>query len=227
MRKKLLLVGMAGLLGACAQQSAVKLYPGQELAASQLLTLEVPPALEILQINGQELPAANRMLGTDVRQLQLQPGEYRVSAFYEDVFYVDGGMSHEVVRSNAAQYQIAGKAGDTWRLDYNAPDNLQQARELQESFTGWAQNTASGERVEGQYAGAAPARMQLMTSASRERLPPAATTVVPLAMAAESEASTAERPQLSGQDSALTTLQQLWLMLDSGSRAEFLDWAER
>ena len=58
--RQLLCLAAAALLSACAQQAPVKLYSGAEQPASQVLVVEMPNTLEVLNINGQPAPEANR-----------------------------------------------------------------------------------------------------------------------------------------------------------------------
>ena len=67
--RQLLCLAAAALLSACAQQAPVKLYSGAEQPASQVLVVEMPNTLEVLNINGQPAPEANRMVGNNLRQL--------------------------------------------------------------------------------------------------------------------------------------------------------------
>src|SRR5690606_10100810 len=91
---------------------------------------------------------ANALFGTQDKTLHLQPGQYRINAFYKDVFDVDGGVSHEVVRGRSAVYSIDGKSGETWKLEFERPANLAEAGLLQAAFIRRAVNARTGDRVE-------------------------------------------------------------------------------
>lgn len=216
--RPLFTLAAAGLLSACAQSGPVQLYSGSSQPVTQLVTLDVPPALEILHINGQPVPAANRMTGNQPRQLQLQPGKYRVSAYYKNIFDIDGGLSHEVVRSNSAVFSINGKAGDAWTLGFAAPQTLEDARNQRLSFTGWAENSGTGERVAGEVATEQASVLNLLAGDGPAQSP--RNTVEPLATPALPTTAT-----LPNDNATLTTLQHLWLMLDEQGRTSFLRWA--
>lgn len=216
------------LLAACAQQAPVKLYAGAEKSDAHLLVVEMPNTLEILDINGQPAPVANRMTGNSDRRLHLEPGEYRINAFYQNVFDVDGGLSTEVIRTRSATFMIDGKAGDVWRIEADQPGSLSQARQMQKSFSGWAVNTLTGERV---ASSKGPAHVsvlgQLMGGVA---IADPQSGIAPLdAQPATSNAAPAAS-QMAAQtlphnDATFTTLQQIWLLLGSDSRKAFLEWA--
>lgn len=233
--RKLFLLAVASLLTACAsQQSHVKLYPGAEQPNEQLLVVEIPNTLEVLNINDQPSPAANRMLGNQHRQLQLQPGEYRINAYFKDLFNIDG-VNSEVIRSNSATFHINGKAGDVWQLEFDAPRNHAEAKAMQDNFNGWAVNTRTGERVEAEQG---PALVSLfsqllgggaVTSGNRDNsIAPIGTQATPAApVVAPASSSEVAEQTLPHDDATLVTLQQIWRLLSPESRAAFLKWANQ
>lgn len=213
--RRLFWLALIGLLSGCAQQSPVKLYAGPELSQAQVLVVEVPDALEVMAINGQPVPAANGLLGTGSRVLHLRPGDYRIDAFYENVFDIGGGLSHEVVRTRSATYRLTGRADERWKLDYREPAGLQDAQAMQDSFAGWSANMRTGERIATSQ-GPRPVSTvsQLL---GRDSSPAAPASIEPLAAA--------PAQTLPHNDATLHTLQQLWRLLDPQSRQAFLDWA--
>ena len=98
----------------------MQLYPGSAKQQSQVLTVVVPYELEVQSINGEQVPAANALFGTQDKTLHLQPGQYRINAFYKNVFDVDGGLSHELCGALCG-YSIDGKSGETWKLEFERP----------------------------------------------------------------------------------------------------------
>lgn len=229
--RSLFLIAVACLLAACAQQGPVKLYSGAEQPSGQVVVVEMPYTLEVLSINGQPVPQANRMTGNQDRTLELQPGQYRITAYYENVFDIDGGLSSEVVRTRSATFMIDGQAGDIWRLDFDAPQNLTEARSLKDPFSGWAQNTRTGQRNPTEPGPAYVSMVgQLMGGGStptydNEIKPLGAPPPVSAAPVVPSQASATQT--LPHTDATLTTLQQLWLLLSPESRQAFLQWAEK
>ena len=231
--RNLFLIACVFMLTACAQQSHVQLYPGKSLPESQVLTLVVPYELEVHTLNGEHVPKANAMFGTEAKTLHLQPGKYEVSAFYKNGFDVNGGMSHEVVRSQIAVYHIDGKAGEVWQLEFDKPANLQEARELEKNFNSWAVNKTSGERVEAQASQRSASLLSTLVGGGVVESPTvvqpldtalAMTPVTPVAVPAPAPAAEAALPH---NDAVLTTLQQMWQLLSEDSRAAFLEWANQ
>ena len=239
----IVLIALACLLTACAQQSQVQLYPGAELPSSQELTVQVPAALEVIDINGQEV-AAGSLFSGDTRILKLEPGQYRINAFYKNVYDIGGGMSTEVVRTRSAVFPVDGEAGETWRLDFNAPENLEQAREMKDTFTGWSVNVTTGERMAADAGPRAQSALDKLLG-SGAATPSAATAVAPLdstpstpvvsvartaptaPTGAPVQASVGPTASLPHNDATLATLQQLWQLLTPESRKAFLEWAEQ
>lgn len=229
--RSLFVIAMACLLAACAQQPHVQLYSGAPLPESQVLTLVVPSELEIRSINGQPHTAANTMFGASDKRLHLQPGAYQVNAFYKNGFDIDGGISHEVVRSRTAIFNFEGKAGETWRLEFDRPQNLAEAKAFETDFPAWALNTRTGERIEAEAGNRNTSVLSAMLGSSE--VAPEATSVAPLSSAAAAPQAVSLNPApvaaatLPHSDATLTTLQQMWNLLTPESRAAFLKWAQQ
>ncbi|PAU88827.1 hypothetical protein CK507_03885 [Pseudomonas sp. WN033] len=242
--RNLFCVVLISLLAGCAQQGPVKLYSGPERSASQVLVVQVPADLEIQSINGQKVAALDNLVRGDDQQVHLLPGEYQIDAYYRRVFDI-GGMTHEVVRSRAATFNINGQAGETWRLGFQKPANLDQAREMSKRFDAWAENPRTGQRIQAQE-GSVPSSVigQLFSSgdaAPRDRnqsveplgyaapAESAASVMMPVSAAVAPRSTVAQPAQaaLPHSDATLTTLQQLWLLLTPESRKSFLEWAEQ
>ncbi|MGE8361349.1 DUF2057 family protein [Pseudomonas sp.] len=230
--RRLFVITMACLMAACAQQPQVQLYSGAPLPQSQVLTVVVPGELEIRSINGQPYSAANAAFGLDDKQLLLQPGAYQVHAFYKNGFDIAGGMSHEVVRGRTAIFNIEGKAGELWRLDFDRPSNLAEAKKFEDDFPAWAVNTRTGERQEAQAGNRNVSAFSVMMGSSE--VAPQATSVAPLGAAPAAAAqpvalnpAPAQAAALPHSDATLTTLQQMWNLLTPESRSAFLKWAQQ
>jgi hypothetical protein len=229
--RSLFVLALSCFLAACAQQSHVQLYPGSAQPQEQVLTVVVPYELEVQSINGENVPAANALFGTQDKTLHLQPGQYRINAFYKNVFDVDGGLSSEVVRGRSAVFHIDGKAGETWQLEFRRPANLDEARMLKDEFPSWAVNTATGERIEAERG---QRNSSVLSSLMGAGAADEASTVAPLA--ANSTPAAAPQPTFAASsvaaetlphnDATLTTLKQLWHLMSPESRAAFLEWAQ-
>tara|TARA_R110002020_G_scaffold13149_1_gene47490 strand:- start:10507 stop:11205 length:699 start_codon:yes stop_codon:yes gene_type:complete len=230
--RSLFVVAVACLLAACAQREPVKLYSGAEQSAGQVVVVQMPYTLEVLNINGQPVPAANSMTGNRDRTLHLQPGQYRINAYYENGYDIGGGLSHEVVRTRSATFLIDGKAGDVWQLGFDAPENLAEAQAMKDNFAGWAQNTRTGQRNPTEPGPAYVSLVgQLMGGGnsptySEEVKPLGAQAPASAAPMAPPSQAPAAQQTLPHSDATLTTLQQLWLLLSPESRQAFLQWAQ-
>src|SRR5690606_34562302 len=207
-------------------------YSGAPQPQSQVLTVVVPGELEIRTINGQPYSAANAAFGLDDKQLLLQPGAYQIHAFYKNGFDIAGGMSHEVVRGRTAIFNIDGKAGDQWRLDFKRPANLAEAQKFEEDFPAWAINSRTGERKEAEAGNRNVSAFSVLMGSSE--VAPQATSVAPLGAApAAAGQPVALRPApaqtaaLPHADATLTTLQQMWNLLTPESLSAFLKWAQQ
>lgn len=229
--RRLFVIALAGLLAACAQQPKVQLYSGAPQPQSEVLTVVVPGELEIRSINGQPYKAANAAYNLDDKQLLLQPGAYQIQAFYKNGFDVAGGISHEVVRSRTAIFDIDGKAGDVWRLEFERPQNLAEAKKFEDEFKAWAVNTRTGERKQAQEGNRNVSALAALMGTSEIATQP--TTVAPLGSApAQAAQPVALQPApsqaaaLPHNDATLTTLQQMWNLLTPESRSAFLKWAK-
>ncbi len=220
---------VVGLLSGCAQQAPVQLYAGESRSQSQVLTLVVPTELEIRSINGKPYSAANSMFGANDKTLHLQPGAYQVHAFYKNGFDIAGGVSHEVVRGRTAIFDFEGQAGEEWRLEFERPQNLAEAKKFETDFPAWALNTRTGERHAAQAGNRNTSMFNALTISSE--VPQEATSVAPLGSAAATAQAVALQPApaatLPHSDATLTTLQQMWNLLTPESRKAFLNWAQQ
>lgn len=228
------------LLSACAQQSQVQLYPGSPLADEQVLTVIVPNELEVQSINGQQIPSANWSFGNADKRLELQPGAYQINAFYQNGFDIDGGISHEVVRGRTAVFTVDGQPGELWQLDFNRPENLQQAKAFEAGFAAWTVNTRTGERHAAEAGQRNNSLINNLIGGSADSVVEQ-TSVAPLGTPASARAVSAAPTQgairplpsatanetLPHNDATLTTLQQMWQLLGEDSRAAFLKWAQQ
>lgn len=231
--RAIFMICLALLLTACAQQSNVRLYPGNEQSSSQLLTLVIPQDLEVTFINGQRFTASNNLIGSQ-QHIELLPGDYEVVVMFKRVFDIGGGISHEVIRSRQAIVALSGAAGETWQLEYTAPDSLEQARQLRDVFSVSAVSQQTGKRVDSRQ-GSRPASPLAQLIGVESTVAEADHVVLPLqaTQTAAAQPRSVQQPAqavstatLPANDATLTTLQQLWLLLSPESRQQFLDWVQ-
>src|SRR5690606_7270407 len=158
----------------------------------------------------------------------LQPGAYQVQAFYKNGFDINGGMSHELVRSRTAIFNFEGQAGEVWRLEFDRPQNLAEARAFETDFPAWALNTRSGERIEAEAGNRNTSVLSAMLGSTE--VAAEATSVAPLGSTAQGVSlnpAPAAAASLPHSDATLTTLQQMWNLLAPQSREAFLKWAQQ
>ena len=132
-------------LAACARSPDIKLYEGADQPAEKLLLVDVPVELEIVVINERRVEGINKLFSLDDRTLHLQPGEYRIIAYYKNLFELSGN-NHEVVKSDPVMYRVSGAAGSRHRLSFDEPADVDEAREMAKNFAGYSLNLATAEQ---------------------------------------------------------------------------------
>ncbi|MCH8541926.1 MAG: DUF2057 domain-containing protein [Alcanivorax sp.] len=200
-------------LTACASSPVVQLYDGPERAESDITRVRVPETLEILNINGQRPAGVNTLFSSGYKDLHLAPGEYQIVAFYKEIWEPDTTSSHVVVRSEPVVFDIAGQPGSFFRLGYDTPSNLPDARELARNFSGWSEHVASSERRPTRPSGMTrPGLIGGLTTGATE---PTAETVAPAASSSSSQADDVE---------SLDMLKAWWSQASAEERRAFLRW---
>lgn len=213
------------LLGACSSNPEVQLYEGHKRSKAEIITVRAPVELEILSINDRRIEGASTMFAFGSRDLQLLPGQYRIVAYYKNLFDTSPEQ-HEIVKSDPSIFTVNGKAGDVFLLNFDKPRTLDAAKTMAKDFTGWTENLKNGEKVASKPSG-------LILSSGFIGLTGAATptepeTVSSVAPEANTETGPAEETasQKTTTDSAgtLQTLQQNWNAASAEERREFLLW---
>jgi len=242
LRSFALIAAAAFLLTACSRSPVVQLYEGAKQPDSQVLTIRVPSDLEVFTINGSEVDGVNTFFNTDHKDLKVTPGRYEILAYYKRLWDLDAD-SHEVMKSDPALFVVDGKAGEFYRLDFERPQNVTQARALEEDFSGWVENMNSGEKTPSQASGLVLNRgflapitgTEVETKGSTSVQPKAAEAVTPApaapAASATAKSSTAGNAggeaSASGQASYLDTLKAQWNQATQEERRQFLQWISR
>lgn len=230
LRSFALIAAAAFLLTACSRSPVVQLYEGAKQPDSQVLTLRLPTDLEVFTINGREVDGVNTFFNTDYKDLKLSPGRYEVLAYYKRLWDLDAD-SHEVMKSDPALFIVDGKAGEFYRLGFERPQNVTQARALEEDFSGWVENMNSGEKTPSQASGLVLNRgflapitgAEVETKGARAVQPKAAEAVTP-APAAPQTSPAAGDAGSSTQASYLDTLKAQWNQATQEERRQFLQW---
>ena len=135
------------LIGACAQTQVVTLYEGDGRDEEEIAVVELASHLEIFSINDEEMEIDSPMFGTGERELHLEPGRYRILAFYRELREERTG-GHRTLMSDAVEFPVKAQAGERYRLDYERPGNMREAEALAENFRGWVEHVGSGERTD-------------------------------------------------------------------------------
>ena len=198
------LVLCALFLSACARSPVVQLYDG--------------PAKEV--------DGVNTFFDTDFKELKLAPGRYEILAYYKELWQLDAD-NHDIVKTNPANFIVDGKAGEKWQLDYDKPANVEEARALEDSFTGQAINTATGEKVAAKESNLilkrgflAPITGEEVSTASSKNIAPQQSA----SPAPTEPAAAAAAAQPAPAASYLDTLKAQWKQATPEERREFLQW---
>lgn len=134
------------VLSACAQNPVRKLYEGEERPQSEIAVVRVPIELEIMRINGERIEGLNTLFSPQHKDLHLLPGEYRILAYYKDLWELSGD-GHDVIKTDPALFVVNAKAGQTYDLGFEEPQNLEEARQLEKKFSGHVLNTDTGKKT--------------------------------------------------------------------------------
>ncbi|MEE4251867.1 MAG: DUF2057 family protein [Alcanivoracaceae bacterium] len=149
---RLTVIALLVLLSACARSPVIKLYEGDELAPQQLLLVDVPMELEIVTVNERRLEGINKLFSFGDRTLHLQPGDYRIIAYYKNLFELSGN-EHEVVKSDPVLFRVNGQAGSRHRLAFEVPADVEAARQMAKQFSGYSIDLATKTRRPTQASG--------------------------------------------------------------------------
>lgn len=232
LRSFALIAAAAFLLTACSRSPVVQLYEGAKQPDSQVLTIRVPSDLEVFTINGSEVDGVNTFFNTDHKDLKVSPGRYEILAYYKRLWDLDAD-SHEVMKSDPALFVVDGEAGEFYRLDFERPQNVTQARALEEDFSGWVENMNSGEKTPSQASGLVLNRgflapitgTEVETKGASAVQPKAVNSVTPAAAApATGNAQADDGESGGGQASYLDTLKAQWNQATQEERRQFLQW---
>jgi uncharacterized protein len=235
-RSLLILIFATLALTACARNPVVQLYDGPKKPDTQVLTVRVPTQMEVVTINGQEVKGANTFFNTSHKDLKLTPGTYEIVAYYKELWDLNS-ESHEVMKSDPVVFPVNGKAGQYYAMNYKQPENAREARELANNFSGWVENTATGEKTPTQPSGLVLKRSILapLTGTEVESSTSEAVAPKPAAVIAPKEAASAPAPAPSSSaapaaapaGSYVDTLKAQWNQATPEERREFLQWISK
>ncbi len=230
------LLPAALLLNACTQ-APVRLYAGPVRDAASLSSIELPEQLEVAQLNGVDVPAANGMGSKGDKTLELAPGRYDLLVFYREIW--SQGDNHEVLRSDPMRFVFEAAAGQRYKVDYPRPGSLSEAAALARSFKASITNQATGQQTESEISGLAfrgglLAQVQgdhtLVPAVTREAgqqvVAPLSQTLAPVAGATTSPvaASAPESAETLPADDQLLLVKGWWNQASAEQRRAFLEW---
>lgn len=225
--KVILLLSLTLIFAGCSN-APIKLYPGDTLPASQLAVIAVPSDLEILSLNGKEVPAANRLLGTKDRQLHLQPGNYQLLVFYKRIWQTSA-ESHETIHSNPIKFDLSLQANHTYQIQFERPATAQQAQKLVQTFDAWlidnqgnrSESQPSGLIIENSLASQLTGKVKTIevgdTNGNHQ-------VIAPLDIISTPVKTTTEDTQPPPSLSYLDLLKAQWQQASADEKREFLQW---
>lgn len=206
------------LVTACSTSPVVKLYDGADRPAGELLTVRVPVELEILSINDRRIEGASTLFAYGHRDLQLLPGQYRIVAYYKNLFQLNADQ-HEIIKSDPALFTVNGNAGEVVALAFEKPADVDAAREMAKHFDGWTENLSSGERI-----ASTPSGLILNQGFIGLASTPAAAETASTASVAPEQPAASSSTESSVTTDVLDALKTHWQQASPEERREFLLW---
>ena len=232
------------MLSACAQNPVRKLYEGEQRPRSEIAVVRVPIELEIMRINGERIEGLDTLFSPQHKDLHLLPGEYRILAYYKDLWELNGD-GHDVVKTDPALFVVKARPGQTYELGFDEPRSLEEARKLEKQFSGYILNTETGEKTPTRASGLAfksgiagslgeIAGVEAVEQENQAGQPSSSSTVAPLRKGESddregaSSGSTADADdgstQTASEGNYLNMLKAYWSQATKEERRAFLEW---
>jgi len=215
---RIVIVLLSLLVTACSTSPVVKLYDGADRPAGELLTVRVPVELEILSINDRRIEGASTLFAYGHRDLQLLPGQYRIVAYYKNLFQLNADQ-HEIIKSDPALFTVNGNAGEVVALAFEKPADVDAAREMAKHFDGWTENLSSGERI-----ASTPSGLILNQGFIGLASTPAAAETASTASVAPEQPAASSSTESTVTTDVLDALKTHWQQASPEERREFLLW---
>ena len=206
-------------LSACSTSTNLKLYDGNKKPNSELITVVVPSALDILEVDGKEYNDSPSLTEGSY-QLQLLPGEHSFTAVYSETWGSEA--LGNIVQSDAFYFKTSAQAGSTFELKHNGPTELDSAEfDLSiDELKVWLLDTQTAKRIEPV---AVVAYGNLLSRMAYRAVAPETTTVQ--AQPKEIAASKKQQAELTNVKSkAEDELQFWWKIADKKQRDGFQKW---
>ncbi|RZU45322.1 hypothetical protein EV700_2141 [Fluviicoccus keumensis] len=171
-------------------------------AATNGATLKSPEQVQILAIDGEELPGS--IFGSRSQTVPLKPGEHVVSVRYTQLFPL-GADDHDILKSPPVAFRLNVESGKTYQFSVNAPKRYEAAKVFAKNPEIHLAETQSDQEFTG-------VTVRSMGQAS----------LVDTIGKSFQSATTADDTPATG--STLTTLQGLWLKATPAERQAFAAW---
>lgn len=133
---------------ACASPvKPVQVYPGPARPDSEVAKVLVPPELEILTVDGEdiEVPFAD----ISDYELRLLPGSHELVMVYQKLW--NDEATGKLVVSDAVGVQLDAKAASSYQLEYERPRNMDAAEQSARDFKVTLVDPISGQRTESYF----------------------------------------------------------------------------
>jgi uncharacterized protein YccT (UPF0319 family) len=133
---------------ACASPvKSVQVYPGPARPDTEVAKVLVPPELEILTVDGEdiEVPFAD----VSDYELRLLPGPHELVMVYQKLW--GNEAQAKLVVSDAVGVQLDAKAASSYQLEYEHPRNVDAAEQSARDFKVWVVDPATGQRTESYF----------------------------------------------------------------------------
>lgn len=208
------LYAVSALLAGCAASKTIPLYDVSAVAASEVVKVVLPEALEVARLNGAEVPGAQGMFSRGDKTLELAPGVYSLLVYYREL-WIDGD-AHEVFRSDPLLLKLNAQPGHRYRLRYPKLQRFDEARAFSASPKIWVEDLATGQRTEAQASGLAHVT-GLLPSVRGDALVKASPQGDE-ALNIASDSAGALPPD------GLAAVQNSWRQASPAQRAAFLEW---
>lgn len=212
-RAPLLLV-LSVLLAACSATGPVRFYSGPPQPKDKLAIVNVPAAITVLSIDGQEVDSPSKTSGS--YEVQLQPGYHLIEFRYE--LYWGDSVTGMLVKSKDTGVDTVFEAGKTYALRYQKPQGANQAYKFLDDFPATLVDLSSGK----QYSSYVIKNLEATLIAQKAKAKSAGQTPA----ASMTSATTAAMPNAETAANAdpVKRLKFWWLMANKQQRKQFTDW---
>jgi uncharacterized protein YccT (UPF0319 family) len=214
------LLCVALLLIGCAGTGNVIQTPGtSSLADGEVARLEIPYALTLLSVDGEQV-ASPRSDGSS--KARLLPGTRRLHFAYEKN-WGNPDTYDWVYSAHVVEIELNAQPGDLYRAGYPEPANRRAAVELARDLRVWIDSSEGTRAASQQIAAYGSPLTRLIRSDSGESASGAAVASASTAAAGD---SVDQAEALLAEQDALQRLKLWWKLASDGQRKDFQQWIE-